>query len=302
MNANTALIQDSPADEDVLAAGVRDVRAYFDTGNYGEALNVCEGLIAQRPEGAEALLLLGLISFELDEPKRALLLLHQAHERAPQVREYADALACVNAQLGDDTEALYFAKLATVLTPHPLGEALLPDKYSKFFESLRNANPNLYRQRAQRQLDKGAAAVALATCEKQLELTPNDADTWRLLARAALEIGNVDRVLDACEFLGADTLTASDYDILARALAKVGRFDEAEKAHSNAIEYAPDDASLAQSRIRTLAARHGNANGHLERANSAWVAQFTDPAETPQKSLPKVKKDERYLRIAYIGG
>jgi tetratricopeptide (TPR) repeat protein len=283
MNANTALIDENSAADDTLIAGVRDVRAYFDVGNFREALNVCEGLIAYRPDSAEALLLLGLISFELEEPQRALLLLRQAHERAPQVREYADALACVNAQLGDDIEALYFAKVAAILQPHPLGEALLPEGYSKFFESLRDARPHLFRHRAQRQFDKGNAVSALASCEKQLEISPNDSETWRLLARAALEVGNVERVIDACEFLSADTLLASDYDVLARALAKVGRFDEAERAHANAIECEPDNPSLSQSRIRTLAARHGSAGGYLGRENSAWVAQFTARAAARQE-------------------
>lgn len=302
MNANSALIQEDSAVDDVLAVGVRDVRAYFDVGNYIEALNVCEGLIACHPDSAEALLLLGLISYELEEPTRALLLLNYAHERAPQIREYADALACVNAELGDDTEALYYAKLATILQPHTLGEALLPDKYSKFFESLRNANPHLFRDRAQRQLEKGNAVYALASCEKQLELSPEDDESWRLLASAALEVGNIERVIDACEFLNAGTLLANDYDVLARAMAKVGRFDEAEQAHSNAIECAPDNPTLTQSRIRTLAARYGNTGGHLERANSDWVAQFANPAETPQQSQPRAAVKDRPLRIAYIGG
>jgi predicted O-linked N-acetylglucosamine transferase (SPINDLY family) len=151
-------------------------------------------------------------------------------------------------------------------------------------------------------LDKGNAVSALASCEKQLEISPNDSETWRLLARAALEVGNVERVIDACEFLSADTLLASDYDVLARALAKVGRFDEAERAHANAIECEPDNPSLSQSRIRTLAARHGSAGGYLGRENSAWVAQFTARAAARQERPATAADTDRPLRIAYIGG
>ncbi|MCZ6510611.1 MAG: tetratricopeptide repeat protein [Alphaproteobacteria bacterium] len=302
MNADTAQIYDNPTDDDVMDANVRDARAFFDVGNYIDALDACEGMLARRPGCAEALLLLGLISFELDEHQRALALLAQAHDKAPDVREYADALACVNAQLGDSTEALYYAKLATTLSPHPLGDALLPEIYSNFFQSFRNARPHLFRNRAQRQLDKGDAANALVSCEKQLELTPNDRDTWRLLALTALEVGNIERVLDSSEFLGADSLLASDYEVLARALAKVGHFDEAEQAHLNAIEGAPDNPAFSQSRIRTIAARHGNSGGHLERENNAWVAQYVHRSEPPQKRLPSAVNRDRPLRIAYVGG
>lgn len=301
MNADTALIQENSTDDDSVAAGVRDVRAYFDVSNYSEALSTCERLLARNPGCAEALLLLGLISFEVDEHQRALFLLMRAHETAPDVREYADALACVNAQLGDTTEALFFAKLATALSPHPLGDALLPENYSNFFESFRNARPNLFRDRALRQLGKGDAANALVSCEKQLERTPRDEDTWRLLALAAAETGNIERVLNACDFLGADTLLASDYDVLARALAKVGRFDEAERAHANAIEDEPDNPSFSQSRIRTLAAQHGNTGGHLERANNTWIEQYIRASDATQAPAPAIRDNDRPLRIAYVG-
>ncbi|NKB48440.1 MAG: tetratricopeptide repeat protein [Alphaproteobacteria bacterium] len=303
MTTNTAAITENPDQDDVLAAGIRDVRMSFDYGNYTDALNACEVLLARRPGHAEALLLLGLISFELEEPQRALLLLGQAHETAPDVREYADALANVNAQLGEVGEALYYAKLATILQPHWMGDALLPEKYSKFFEGLRNANPHLFRNRAQRLLEKGNAADALALCEKQLELTADDIDTWRFLARAAQEVGNIERVLDACEFLSAEEdLSADDYDVLARALAKVGRFADAEQAHRNAIEHEPDNPSLSQSRIRTLAAQYGNTDGHLDRENSAWVAQNLVTTASPSQAPTPAAVGERPLRIGYVGG
>jgi predicted O-linked N-acetylglucosamine transferase (SPINDLY family) len=302
MDTDTAQIDENSSYDDVLAAGVREVRTYFDAGNHIDALDACEGLLARHPDSAEALLLLGLISYELEEPQQALLVLMQAHERAPQVREYADALACVNAQLGDDTEALYFAKLATILAPHPLGSALLPDDYSKFFHSLRNARPHRFRDRAERQLDSGDVDSALVACEKQLDLTPEDSDTWRLLARAALEVGNVTRVLDACEFLSTDTLVARDYDVMARAFAKVGRFDEAERAHLNAIEDEPENPSLAQNRICTIAARHGNADGHLDRENDAWVKRFAPIVDSQLVHPPAARDSDRPLRIAYVGG
>ncbi len=302
MDTDAAQIGQNPLVDDALAAGVREVRSYFDTGNYFDALAACEGLLARYPDSAEALMLLGLISYELEEPQQALMVLMQAHETAPQVREYADALASVNAQLGDDTEALYFAKLATILNPHPLGNALLPDGYGKFFDSLRNAQPHRFRDRAAKLLISGDMIGALAACEKQLDLTPEDTDTWRLLARAALEVGNIGRVLDACEFLSADTLAASDYDVMARAFAKVGRFDEAEQAHLNAIEEDPDDPVLAQNRIRTIAARHGNTGGHLERENDAWVARFAPLADASEQRTPAARDGDRPLRIAYVGG
>ena len=302
MDANTALIDENPTADDVLAGSVRNVRAYFDVGNYIDALDACEAMLARQPGSAEALLLLGLISHKLEEPQRALQLLTQAHETAPQVREYADALACVNALLGNDTEALFHAKLATILAPHPLGSALLPDDYGKFFHSLRNAQPHRFRDRAEGQLNSGNADGALAACEKQLELTPKDEDTWRLLARAALEVGNIERVLDACEFLSADTLTANDYDVMARAFAKVGRFDDAERAHLNAIEDDPEDPILSQNRIRTLAARHGNTGGYLDRENDAWAERFAPMADSQQMHPPAARTSDRPLRIAYVGG
>ncbi len=302
MNAETAPIEETPFEDHALATGIAEVRGYFDGGNYIDALEACERLLARHPNDAEPLLLLGLISFEIEEPKQATALLLQAHERAPRVREYADALASTYAQLGEQTEGLYYAKLAAILPPHPLGSALLPEHYSRFFQSLSNAQPHLFRNRAQRLLDQGDAPSAFAACEKQLELSPQDNDTWRLLARAALETGNIDAVLSACEHLRDEPLSATDYDVLARALAKVGDFADAEQAHQNAIESEPENPAFAQSRIRTLAARYGNTGGHLERENKAWVERYSKIAGEPGESPPPNRNADRPLRIAYVGG
>lgn len=289
--------------DNALAAGVREVRSFFDVGNYLDALDACAALLAHQPDSAEALLLLGLISFELDEMQKALLLLNQAVETAPHVREYADALACVNAQLGNDSDALYFAKLAVISQPHSLGEALLPEEYSKFFESIRSSKRHLFRNRAQRRLKNGDAAEAFRYCEKQLELTPKDIDAWRLLAKSALELGHIERVLYATEFLREnDKLFATDHDILARTLARVGRFDEAERAHLDAIDAAPNDPSFSQHRICTLAARYGTTDGHVARENSAWAKQHTHVGTAGENYRPLGQDHDRPLRVAYIGG
>lgn len=303
MYANADPAHGAGDDDAIVAAAVTEIRALFDAANHAAALDACERLLARQPNSAEALLLLGLISFEVDEPERALVLLGEAHDRAPAIREYADALACVNAQLGASTEALFYAKLATTLSPHPLGEALLPATYSNFFQSFRDAKPNLFRDLAKRQLDKGEAAAAVASCDRQLELNGNDAETWRLLARAALACGDVARVLDACEFLAADGLSAADFDVLARAMAKVGRFDDAMQAHQNAIGLEPEVAAWAHSRIRTIAAQYGDTGGHLAQANRAWAAQFAPPEKRhamPLAGAPQTT--DRPLRIGYVSG
>jgi len=147
-------------------------RAAFERGDHAEVIALCEAALARQREAPEALMLLGLVSFELEQPQEALTLVERAHHAAPEVREFADALSCVLARLGHDSEGLYYAKLATILTPHPEGAALLPDKFANYLVSLRDTDSTLFQRRAACALDKGDYAAALRDGQKQLASHP----------------------------------------------------------------------------------------------------------------------------------
>ncbi len=285
----------------LVAQHVREARAAYDTENYDRAIASCERLLARRPDTAEAYLLLGLTSWKLDEPSHAVDLLRRAQNADPNTREYADALATLLGHLGDSNESLYFAKLATVLSPHPLGDDLLPAKLREYFKHLAFARPHIYRTRARDAFNRGALGEATGLLDKQVELTPMDPETLRLAFEVHLETGALARAVTAAEAAIELGALAGDHDRMARAMATAGFFEAAHEAHETALAQRPDDPDLAQSRLRTLALQHGDGSGfeEYEHACATWSKQFAPLGETAPYDNPP--KPDRPLRIGYAG-
>lgn len=291
--------------DDIVRQHVREARAAYDVDNFDRAIAACERLLALRPNNAEALLLLGMTSWKLDEPLHAIDMFRRAQQSDQNTREYADALATILAHLGESNESLYFAKLATILEPHPFGDELMPERFREFFKNLSFARPHIYRTRALDALERGAFREADTLLEKQLGLTPKDPETLRLEAETAYENGQLAKAVKAIEAVIESCATAPDHDRLARILAQAGYFDAALESHDAAITLRPDDPSLAQSRLRTLAMRSGDGSRDPEydAACHDWFARF---APLPSARSVRIKfgnpaDPKRRLRIGYLG-
>lgn len=289
------------ADPDArVATHVRQARGAFDAENYEAAIRACERLLAERPGCPEALLILGLTSWKLDEPVQSIDLLRRAHAADGNTREYADALATLLAYMGDSNESLYYAKLATVLAPHPLGEALLPPNFTEYFKYLHFARPHIYRTRAREALERGAFAEAIDLCEKQLELTANEPDSLRILAQALIARGQLSAAIEALHTIIGGVATAADYALLADALSRAGRFDEALLAHELAEVRNDSAPALAAQRLETLARRGGTAGADYLQGCRDWFARF-DPGAAEPAGPANAPDPDRDLRLGFVG-
>ncbi len=283
----------------LLRAAVEALEAEW----YDEAVLACEEALKQDPHCAEAVHLLGLVTLDLDQPSRALALLEKAHAMNPDVREFAEALAATYARLGKVNDALFYAKLATTLSPHPSLHGLLPDRFGTFFGNLASARPSLYRGRAELQLESGDLGQAAASCEKQLELTPGDTASLKILARACLGTGQVDRAVSCCHaVLHTAEASSQDLSVLGRALSAAGRYDEAAVCHRAAIEGAPEQPGLHSRLLADLLRRPGIEAAQLAQAHQQWQARHAGGI-VPRSPPAALDADpERPLRVAYLSG
>ncbi|MDJ0944118.1 MAG: CDC27 family protein [Kiloniellales bacterium] len=282
-------------------AAVREAIERLDWGRHDEAIVICEGLLRETPDCAEALYLLGLVSFDLDEPVQAIKLMERAHEANPELQEAAEALAAINAKLGRVQESLYYAKLGTILEPHGEIEGLLPPRLGSFFGNLRQGRPDLYLKRARRQQRLGETEAAIADCETQLELTPGDPESLRLLRDLCRESGRAERAIAAAHaLLHLDVPAAADLSQLALALDLAGRHEEAEACHGSACAGAPDDARL-HARLLDHLARRPAAAATLAEAQRDWYRRHAqlEPRPAPRRAP---WRDERPLRVGYLCG
>lgn len=287
--------------DDTAESLIREARAAYDAENFDAAIQACERLLAIRPNSAEALLLLGLTSHRLDEPQQAIDLLRRAQEADPQTREYADALACVLAYLGDSNESLFYAKLATVLAPHPMGEALLPAQFTQYFKNLNFARPHIYRTRAEAALKRGDAASALSLCETQLEMTPGDVATLRVLARALRGTGRLSRAVATMHAVIHEAPTAEDYRLLAECLDEAGRTGEALFAIDRAIDRNPASADFARTRVQIVQHADTLDRERVAAAGADWFARFGPAPDDEAPVFANPREADRPLRVGYVG-
>ena len=164
-----------------LRETIYQASAHLGASRAEEAIIACESALKLDPNCAEALLILGIVSFELDEPAHALPLLKRAQELQPDIWDFTEALATAYARVGNINEGLFYAKLATTQSPHPTYPDLLPTQYRDFLVNLEESKPYLYRHRAEKLLLENRSKDAIEACQKQLDISPGDPDTFRLL-------------------------------------------------------------------------------------------------------------------------
>ena len=92
---------------------IREALACFEAEWHDEAILACERVLKVHHACPEALYLLGMISYELDQVLQGIKLIEKAHELRPEVQEFAEALAAAYARIGRINDGLFFAKLAT---------------------------------------------------------------------------------------------------------------------------------------------------------------------------------------------
>ena len=292
----------SDPQQDRKFATLREAVESLDWQRHDDTILICENLLRDEPDCAEALYLLGLVSLDLDDPVRAIKLIQQAHETDPDFMEAAEALASIHARLGQVQESLYFAKLGTILEPHAQVEGLLPARLGSFFRNLEVGRPDLYLKRARKAFESGEPEAALADCEIQLELDGGDPETLRLLTKVCRMTGRSERATAAAHaVLHGTEPRPDDFSELALALDLGGRHGEAEACHRSAIARAPDDEAPRSRLLDHLARRPDVETETLVAAAADWHARHG--GRTLRPLAPRTPwRGQRPLRVGYLCG
>ena len=254
---------------------------------------------------AEAFLLVGLTSLLLGEPARAATIIAKAYELRPDTREFAQALAVANAQLGNINDGLFYTKLATTLPPHPEFPDILPPPYDNFLANVQEAKPGLYRARAERLLTEGKYAEAVEAAAEQLTVTPGDRASLYVLSAASRKAGANERALSAARALvHGDACQPEDFVLLAQTLTADGQFAAADNVLAAApchgssaacppgpstpratrARHTPKPATCITNGRRLIAPRNGHAGANARKARHCGSA--TCPADSTMAIWP----------------
>lgn len=268
--------------------------------DYHAGVEDAEQAFLIKPDGPEALFLLGMAAFFLDDIGRAIELMEKAHHRDPDCREYSDVIAVVLTRVGRLNDSLYYAKLATAQRPHPWLGALLPEGYDNYLKGLQEIAVSSYYIAAMRAYGVGEWPKAIAECEKQLRVHPRDAQAYWLMGRALLASGEFGRAIAALHAaLHIEAPKDDEMLVLADALAGLGRLDEARAARSRYLATRDGEAAAHSRALRRLAIEPDEIFAGYAAADARWRGRFAATCDRQAYDAKRFAKTQG-LRIGYL--
>ncbi|MGF1641969.1 MAG: CDC27 family protein [Rhodospirillales bacterium] len=203
-------------------------------------------VLEETPEHAEALFALALVSVQEQDLAAAVALAERACASDPDVQEYVDLLAVVHGLAGDLNTSVYYAKLAITLQPRPHLRAWMAASLPSYVAVLQAIEEKPLLRRAGAAMASENWAGAEFWLRQHLAFEPESREAYLALGGCLMAAASP-RAAVAALRAGQQQL-ASDPDIaslLGKALAALGRFEEAEACHRWARAQRPDDAAIA---------------------------------------------------------
>lgn len=194
----------------------------FQEGNYQQAENICKEILNTHPENTDALHLLGMIYYQLNDFDQALVYFHKIFYFEP-----SNCYALFN--------------LGNILRSQ--GN---PDRAEIFFRKAIESNPDFadaYYNLAIILEEKGSFEEAISAYKKSLYLDPNHADVYNNIGNLLIKNGNTD---EALTYLNIALQLKPDYPAvyinMGIALNEQKRFEDAADCFRKAIKIDPDIA------------------------------------------------------------
>ena len=254
-------------------AEVSKLVQYFTSQQMESALDLAQELTQDYPDRAEPYLFMGLISYYFHDRGRAVELVTHAHNMAPDIREYADALANMLAQMGKSTDSLYYAKLATTIEPHPHLKNMLPLHFRDYFRSLSLASPSYHYPAAVAMFNLHDIDKCVNHCEMELRVNNDHHEAFDLLGRCYLEMNDPFRARRALHSAIHFAPDNPKYRLhLADALSCMGQFDQAHASIEAAFALSDsedDELSLRSAVVALLHKFPAHYKAELEKQTDA---------------------------------
>ena len=265
-----------------------------------EALELIDELQREHPNAPENLFALGLAAVTMGEYGRALMFMEAAHQQDPECFEYAEVLANLHVRVGNLAEGVYFAKLSTILDPHPFIYNLIPADLSNFFESLDNASIPRHYAYGYVKMQQHEYVNAAREFERQVILVPDDADALRESARAHLQLGNFERAISDIQksLKSADDKDTSHFRA-GQISKRIGAKDAALFHLKRALELEPDSLGMAAA-CYALAGALGKPDAEeLAFIQSEMERRAGDTEELPPEASSPAYRKER-IHVGYV--
>jgi predicted O-linked N-acetylglucosamine transferase (SPINDLY family) len=278
---------------------LRDVVDCLDRGDAGAALERLTPLLAVEPPDLAACFALAMTAWQLERFDWALSVLGQCHAMAPDNGGVAEALASLQAQLGQLEDSLYTGKLATALGNDAALAALVPAKFPTFDRAFLSIveKPLLGKAREARHQGKLTRAVEMA--RQHVAIEPQHIEGRVFQAECLLRAGAAAAAVETLRVLDDGRPLPSQASLYARALTAVGERQAAVKWHREAVAAASDDAAIAAAQIAD-AVFLGVGGEDIATLSRDWAARFALAPKPARKHVAGGKLVIGYLVSAFV--
>lgn len=248
-----------------------------------QALEFCQDAARIKPLELGHLYLLGLVSMALKDIGRGIKFLEEGHRRAPNNKEFAEALAALTARVGNMSDSMYFSKLALVTDSDPNLSKFAPAEFKELERNIQHAGVSTYLVDAVIAFHERDYRGCVDLCGKELAVHPDSAEAHQLMGRAWVHVHEYDEAVKALrQSTLLDPGDENNFVYLGDALMAAGRLSEADATYREGIEKQPQFADLRNRLIDASA--FGADEGHV--AGLKQVAPLSEILASQNKSLP----------------
>ena len=260
-------------------------------GKIPDAVNLISDNLLKYADKPELYLLTAVCSYRQNALGQAIELCEKAHQIDPENQEVVDSLAVLKTITGNLNEGLYFAKLATTLSPHPYIPDLLPLEFSNFFYALSIAAPSRHHLDGLYLFNGRQFPGAITEFKAELQINPDNMASLKMLGHAQLFVGQPEDALKNLSRFAEKYPDDAEIPVLS-AMAHCMRadFDAAHAFCREALEMAPDSIKIMNQVLEVakyfegaLAAYYDDVVGILNTA----VAKTAEDCVLPKSTLSR---------------
>jgi protein O-GlcNAc transferase len=299
-----------PADSDDFARAV----ALHRQGDSGAAESLCRGILAQSPDDAPALHLMGTIRFAAGAQEQGVELVRRALAAQPGYAAAEFNLAAMLAAMGRLAAAADHYRRAAELEPGQaeaqsrLAAVLMElgrwDEAESAFRRVLEHRPDdaaALTDLAALALRRGNNAEALRYARGAVSAAPGLATAHVRLGYALMALGHLDEAAAAFEAALAIEPGADAWRGLAFIWSEEGLASEAARAMGHAAQSRPDDARLHSLWIMAQELDPKSTRAQRIEVRRSWAERFADPLTRTAPAATNARDPARRLRIGYVG-
>ena len=280
---------------------LRDVVAHLDRDETGLALELLNPLVSVEQPSIAARFVLAMTAWQMQRFDWALTILKACHDDAPDNGGVAEALASLQAQLGQLDESLFTGKLATALGNDPSLAVLVPKAYPGFDRAFLSIVERPLLGKAREALAQGKLSRAIEFARQHIAIEPDHLEGRAFHADCLMHAGGASAAIATLQSLAdGDSKPRPELaSLYARALTLVGERKDAAHWHQYAVAAAPANPVVAAARIAD-APFLGIDNGEIARLARDWLARFALAPKPAREHAAGRKLVIGYLVSAFI--